>query len=96
MSRLSNDNKYLTQKELAKRWHLSQSCVKNYRVAGYLPYFQLPGSTRILYPVAEIERIEKENTKPVRKGVKQRHNHNIVKRKSPEISSTKKKTKWRI
>ena len=80
---------FVTQKELAKRWHLSQSCVKNYRAAGYLPFFQLPGSKRVLYPIAEIERIELENT-TCRKETKPKPE---IKRKSPEVSST---TQWRI
>ena len=84
------EKKFYTQKELAARWHITQSSVKNYRERGLLPYFQLPGSSRVLYPVAEIERIEDENTKLPKKGVT---NKPKSYRKMPEVSSTR---EWRI
>lgn len=91
-----SSNSFLTQKELAKRWRLSQSCVKNYREAGYLPYFQLPGSKRVLYPVAEIERLEREHLKIVRKEVEPKPKKTETERKSPEGSSACTESKWRI
>ncbi len=86
---------FLTQKELAERWHLSQSCVKNYRTEGKIPFFQLPGAKRVLYPLAEIEGIELENTKSNQKEEKERTNRTDKVRKMPEVSSTA-EMKWRI
>lgn len=86
-----SEKKYLTQKELAKRWCLSQSCVKNYRDAGLLPYFRLPQSSRVLYPLAEIEQVEAAHTYPKGKEVPQQSE---IKKEKPGISSTHKK--WRI
>lgn len=84
------EKKFYTQKELAARWHITQSSVKNNRERGLLPYFQIPGSSRVLYPVAEIERIEAENTKRPAKEVRPKPKAN---RKLPEVSSTR---EWRI
>jgi len=92
----NNDNKgtrYLTQKQLAQRWHLSESCVKNYRAKGIIPFFQLPNSARVLYPVLEIERIESEHTKMERKEGCPKP---AYQRKALEVSSTDNRDKWRI
>lgn len=86
-----SEKKYLTQKELAKHWCLSQSCVKNYRDAGLLPYFRLPQSSRVLYPLAEIEQVEAAHTYPKGKEVPQQTE---IKKEKPGISSARKK--WRV
>ena len=67
MSEAREDIKFLTQAELAKRWRASQSCVKNWRDQGLLPFFRLPGSTRVLYP-APGYRIHRGAIYPKRKG----------------------------
>ena len=54
--------KYLTQKELAQRWRVSQSTIINWREKGEIPYFRVPYSSRILYPEEQIEALEKTNT----------------------------------
>jgi hypothetical protein len=89
------DPKFLTQKQLAQRWLMSESCVKNYRTMGLLPFFQLPRTARVLYPVAEIERIEQENiTSCQGKEINPRPEKQ---RKTPEVSSTTSNApKWRI
>ena len=94
MAESIREHKYLTQAELAKRWRMSQSCVKNWRAKGYLPYFQVPGSRRVLYPLHGIQDLEKRNkipTKEVRKQIEETG----IERKKPEISATPKK-EWRI
>ena len=93
MAESTREQKFLTQAELAKRWRISQSCVKNWRDRGHLPYFRLPGSTRTLYPVKGIEEVEGRLTKPV-KGVIAENDSTEIKRKTPDISATRKE--WRI
>jgi len=56
---------YFTQKELAQRWRISAGTLKNWREKGVVPFFQVPHSTRILYPVSEILCIEQSNKKEV-------------------------------
>ena len=58
--------KYLTQKEVADLFRVSQSTVKNWRDAGLLEYFQPPGSTRVLYPRKAIEEFEGNYTRRVK------------------------------
>jgi hypothetical protein len=87
------EEKFLTQAELAKRWRTSQSCVKNWRDRGHLPYFRLPGSTRVLYPLQGIQEVESQFTKPVKEVVNQ-NERTEIKRKKPDISATNKE--WRI
>jgi len=86
--------KFLTQAELAKRWRTSQSCVKNWRERGHVPYFRLPGSTRVLYPVKGIEEVENQFTKPAKEVGKQKDRTEIT-RKLPDVSATSNK-EWRI
>jgi hypothetical protein len=88
------EQKYLTQKELAKRWRTSQSCVKNWRDKGLVPYFRLPESSRVLYPLKGIEEVESQHTKPAKGGDRERKPTEIN-RKQPGISATKKK-EWRV
>jgi predicted DNA-binding transcriptional regulator AlpA len=85
---------YLTQKELADRYSTSESTIKNWRDRGYLPFFRLPGSTRVLYPLDGILEVEQQYTTPA-KEVKHRQQSAEVKRKKPVISATPKK-EWRI
>lgn len=42
---------------------ISQGTIINWRRKGILPYFQVPDSSRILYSVTDIERIESQYTK---------------------------------
>jgi hypothetical protein len=84
---------FLTQKQLAQRWQMSESCVKNYREKGMVPYFRLPKMGRVLYPVGEIEKIENEQIKSCGKETDPKPNK---KRKALEVSSTNKEVKWRI
>ena len=81
---------FLTQKEVADRWRCAESTIINYREKGLISYFQLPGSSKILYLIDDIEEVESQNTKK-RGGDKPKAK---VKREKPCISSTSKQ--WRI
>jgi len=83
--------KFLTQGEVACRFRVSPSTIKNWRTRGLLQFFQAPGSSRVLYPVDAVEELEgrsiqceKEVTRPQE-----------VKRGRSNIS-TKPKKDWRI
>ncbi|PIE59858.1 MAG: terminase [Desulfobulbus propionicus] len=67
--------KYLTQKELAERWRISPGTLINWRRKGILPYFQVPDSSRVLYNIRDIERIEQSHRKEatIRKPVSNRN-----------------------
>ena len=92
---LTSENKvFLTQSELAERWRVTQSSIKNWRERGQLCYFQLPGSSRVLYPIEAVEEIERKFTKPT-KEVMQRERKAEIKREKPGMSS-KPREEWRI
>ena len=55
-----NDVTYFTQKELAQRWRITEATVKSIRDRGDIPYFFPPNSSRILYPVKQIIKIEND------------------------------------
>ena len=95
MAELIKDKKYLTQSELAKRWRISPSSVKNWRERGYIPYLQFPGSTRIFYPIQGIEEAERQFTTPAKEVVPKQIKGSEIKRKTPDISATSNK-EWRI
>jgi hypothetical protein len=85
---------FLTQKQLAQRWQMSPSCVKNYRDKGLVPFLRLPTTRRILYPLDQIEQLELKNIQPCGKETSPRPEK---KRKKLEVSSTTHDgKKWRI
>lgn len=51
---------YLTQSEVADRFRVTQSTVKNWRAKGLIKYFRAPGSSRVLYPVESIREFEQQ------------------------------------
>ena len=87
------DKKYMTQEEVALRFRVSPSTVKNWRDAGLLEYFQPPGSTRVLYPREAIEEFERQHTKKAK--VLEFKRPAEVKKGKPEVS-TKSQREWRI
>ena len=87
------ENKYLTQNEVADRFRVTPSTIKNWRDEGKLEYFQVPGSTRVLYPRESIEDFERQNTK--KEKVLEFRRPAEVNRKTPGMSSKPKK-EWRI
>lgn len=87
-----NEARYLTQAELAERWRCAESTVIKYRHKGVISYFQLPGSSKVLYSLDEIEKIENQNTN--KKGNDKPKQPADIKRVKPCKSSDKKE--WRI
>lgn len=51
----------LTPAELAERWGLCIGTLQNWRTAGHGPRFIKPSPKRVLYPVAEIEKWERNH-----------------------------------
>lgn len=90
MTEVVCESKFLTQEEVADRFRVTPSTILNWRRRGLLEYFQAPGSTRILYPAADVERFEQENIKMEKGGPTQPE----IKRKRPQI--TKPQKEWRI
>lgn len=87
-------NTWLTQTELAKRWQVSAGTIKNWRDAGHLSFFRLPGSTKVLYSVKHVEEVEKHFTTTTKEVIPCNENHEYVMEKP--VVSTKQKKKWRI
>ena len=86
---------YLTQAEMAERFRTSESTIKNWRDRGYLPYTRFPESTHVIYPVKEIEEIEKQFTFPGKEVVSSKRGKSTEIRKvKPSVSSIEKE--WRI
>ena len=82
---------YLTQREVASRFRVSQSTVINWRKKRMLDYFQAAGSTKVLYPVTTVEDFERRSLHKVEEVIKPKE----IARKSPEISTGPVK-EWRI
>jgi predicted site-specific integrase-resolvase len=87
------EKKYLTQKEVADRFRVTPSTIKNWRDEGKLVYFQTPGSTRIIYPVEAIEEFERRNT--TQEKVVEFVRPAEIQRIKPGVSSKPQK-EWRI
>ena len=85
------ESRYLTQREVADRFRVSPSTIKNWRDQGLLTYFQAPGSARVLYPIDAIEEFERQSIKKKKEVVKPAE----TRRKKPEISAKPAK-EWRI
>jgi len=89
------NNNWITQNQLAERWHVSPGTIINWRDAGQLPFFRLPGSSKVLYPMDEIVELEHQNTTTV-KGVSNKQKQPTeLKRKKP-VMSAKPQEEWRI
>jgi predicted site-specific integrase-resolvase len=88
-----SDKIYLTQTEVAQRFRVSPSTIKNWRDQGKLEYFQVDGSTRVLYPVESVGAFERRFTR--REKVIERRKSAEVKREAHGMSSKPKK-EWRI
>ena len=82
---------YLTQREVADRFRVTQSTVKNWRQNGLLRYFQAPGSSRILYPLETIESLERESIKIEKEVTRKRE----IKGNKRELSRRPEKV-WRV
>lgn len=86
-----NNVVYLTQAEVADRFRVTQSTIKNWRDNGLLKFFQAPGSRRVLYPVDAVEEFELLYIKEAKGVVRQKE----YQRKRPEISARPEK-EWKI
>ena len=86
-----SESLYYTQKEVADRFRVTQSTVKNWRKNGLLKYFQAPGSRRILYPVDAVMELELKSLKKLGEVIKPKE----VKRERLELSP-KPEREWRI
>ena len=82
---------YLTQTEVADKFRVTQSTVKNWRERGLLRYLQAPGSRRVLYPVDAIEEFEQKSIHTKKEVVTPRE----IQRKSLR-TSTRPAKEWRI
>ena len=82
---------YLTQQEVADRFRVALSTVKNWRERGLLKYFQAPGSSRVLYPVDAVEELERQSIKQ-KKGVVILPE---IKRERPRVPAKPQKV-WRV
>jgi uncharacterized protein YjcR len=88
------EKKYMTQQEVAERFRVSPSTIKNWRDQGKLDYFQPDWSSRVLYPVESIEEFEKQHTKKAK--IIEFKKPAEVKREMPGMSSKPNKKEWRI
>jgi predicted site-specific integrase-resolvase len=89
------DKKYLTQQEVADLFRVRPGTIKNWRDAGYLDYFQVPGSSRVLYPTETINQFERQHIK--RAKIIQFHRPDAVKNEEGQgLSSNRTKKEWRI
>lgn len=85
------EQEYLTQKEVASKFRVTESTVKNWRQKGLLRYLRVAGSTRVLYPINTIEEFEKQSLHQEKEVVRPKE----IKRERPGISPREKK-EWRI
>lgn len=84
-------NVYLTQQEVASKFRVTQSTVKNWREKGLLRYLRVPGSTRIIYPIDTVEELEQQSLHQEKEVIRPKE----VKRERPGISPRQQK-EWRI
>ena len=89
------DKKLWTQQEVADYFRVVPATVKNWRERGYVCYFQVPGSTRVLYPVEAIKEFERLHTTPTKEVVPKQIKGSEIKRVKPVLSS-KENEDWRI
>jgi hypothetical protein len=83
--------KFLTQKEVADRFRVSSGTIINWREKGQLKYFRCPGSSRVLYPIVDIDEFEQKFTKAKKEVIRPTK----IKREKPEISAKPEK-EWKI
>lgn len=86
---------YFTQKELAERWHVSAGTVINLRNNGAIPFFRVPGASKILYPINRILECERQHTTEIQEEESKPQHRIESKRKTPVVS-TKPQKEWRI
>lgn len=82
---------YLTQAEVAGRFRVTESTVKNWREKGLLQYLRVPGSSRVIYPINAVTELEQQSLHQEKEVVKPKE----VKRERLGISPKQQKV-WRI
>ena len=82
---------YLTQREVASKFRVTESTVKNWRDKGLLRYLRVSGSTRVIYPVDSVEELENQSLHQEKEVLRPKE----IKRERPGISPRQQK-KWRI
>ena len=95
MAELIKNKKFLTQSELAERWRMTESTIKNLRDRGHISYFRLPGSSRVLYPADVVKELERLNTVPGKEVLPKQIKRSEMKSGKPVVSS-KEDQDWRI
>ncbi len=87
---------FFTQKQLSERWHFSQGTLINWRNQGKLPFFQVPGTRKVLYPVDGILECEQKYTTAAKEVLpSKRKGLTEFERKKPVVSAKPNK-EWRI
>ena len=87
---------FWTQTEVAEHFRVSPSTIKNWRDRGYLPYFQLPDSTRVLYPDKGIEELNEKFTHTGKEVIPlKQFKHTEIKSEKPVVSANNNEN-WRI
>ncbi len=89
------EKNYYTQTELSERWKVSPGTIINWRKEGRLPFFKLPGASKILYPVDLILECEQKHTTLTKEEQKVQIQLTESKRKKPVVSAKPRK-EWRI
>jgi hypothetical protein len=88
----TKEQKYITQKEMAKRFRKTEATIINWRRKGYFTYFRPPDSKSVLYLLDSVEDFEgKFTVLSNRKEVDNRPK--LAKREKPVVSTKK---VWRI
>jgi hypothetical protein len=88
-------HEYFTQQEVADLFRVTPNTVKNWRDHGLLDYFQVLGSTRVLYPIEGVNQF-KEHHKKKATVIPFRKHEAIKMTEGHELSSTRIKKDWRI
>ncbi len=91
----NNTEVYFTQGELAKRWRVTEATIKSIRETGGVSFFIPPNSSRVLYPVEEVIRIE-ANQLVLNKKEKQQQKEPVVNKRIKPVNPTNSKQEWRI
>lgn len=89
------EKKYMTQQEVADLFCVKPGTVKNWRDAGHLDYFQVPGSSRVIYPAETVNNFEQKYINKAKTA--ESNKLEIVKKQERQIvSSNRIKNDWRI
>jgi hypothetical protein len=86
---------YLTQQEVADLFRVTANTVKNWRNAGLLDHFQVPCSTRVLYPTKSVNRFQEQYCKKAVVNT-DRGQKEIKKSEEYDIDSNRIKNEWRL